>query len=287
MVKWKDSWTAYLMILPAVIYVTYLAFYPAIEAVYGSFQTIRGTYTVYNYQFVFGTFGRIEFPALHLSIPTPIYNTFVITLTALVLQFSLALIIASLLSKPFKGRAAFSALFLIPFGVATVVTGLIFHNMFSTYGGYANSFLRAIGLRPINWTGSYWTSTIVLILADAWKNTPIVTLILLAGMTSISPDIYSQSMVDGAGVFQRFFRITLPNLKGFIVIALMIRGISEFNIFAMALLVYPYQLLTTMTYALYDTVNAHPSYAAGSILLAFVLIFAVIIMTYRGRYRGV
>lgn len=287
MVRWRDSWTAYLMILPAVIYVLYLAFYPAVEAVYGSFQTIRGTYTIYNYQFVVGTFGAINIPVLHFSIPAPVYNTFVVAASGLLLQFSLALIIASLLSKPFKGRAAFSALFLIPFGVATVVTGLIFHNIFSTYGGYANSFLRTVGLKPINWTGSYWTSLIVLILADAWKNTPIVTLILLAGMTSISPDIYSQAMVDGAGVFQRFFRITLPNLRGFIVIALLIRGISELNIFAMALLVYPYQLLATMTYALYDTVNAHPSYAAGSILLAFVLVFAVVIMIYRGKYRSV
>jgi ABC-type sugar transport system permease subunit len=111
-----------------------------------------------------------------------------------------------------------------------------------------------------------------------------VTLILLAGMTTISPDLYSQAMVDGANVIQRFFRITLPNMAGFIAIALMIRGISEFNIFAMALLLFPYQLLTTMTYSLYDTVNAHPAYAGATILLGFVLIFATLIMFYRTRY---
>lgn len=271
--KWKDSWTAYLLILPAVIYVLYLAFYPALESVYGSFTNLHGQYTLFNYNFVVSNFGI-----------SPIYNTFVVTASALLLQFIFALIIATLLSKPFKGKGAFSALFLIPFGVATIVAGVIFHNMFSTYGGYVNSFLRLIGVSPVNWTGSYYTSTFVLIIADSWKSTPIVTLILLAGMTSISPDLYSQAMVDGAGVFQRFFRITLPNLKGFIAIALMIRGISEFNIFAMALLLYPYQLLTTMTYSLYDTINAHPAYAGGTILLAFVLIFATLIMIYRGRY---
>ena len=264
------------MILPAVIYVLYLAFYPAVYAVYESFYTLHGGLTLYNYDFINSIFGK-----------SPIYNTFVVTASALALQFTFALVLASLLSKPFKGRAAFSALFLIPFGVATIVTGVIFHNIFSTYGGYANSFLRVLGVHPINWTGSYITSLFVLILADSWKNTPIVTLILLAGMTSISPNLYNQAMVDGAGTFQRFFRITLPNLKGFIAIALMIRGISEFNIFAMALLLYPYQLLTTMTYALYDTVNAHPAYAGGTILLAFVLIFAAIIMTYRGKYGRV
>lgn len=281
MVKWRDSWTAYLMILPAVIYVIYLAFYPAIEAVYGSFRVESGAFTLYNYHFVNTTFNLTKFFKVGVS---PITNTFIVTASALILQFIFAFIIATLLSKPFKGRAAFSAIFLIPFGVATIVTGVVFHSMFARYGGYVNSFLVLIGLHPVDWAGSYIASLFVLILADSWKNTPIVALILLAGMTSISPDLYSQSMVDGAGVFQRFIRVTLPNLKGFIAIALMIRGISEFNIFAMALLLYPYQLLTTMTYSLYDTVNAHPAYAGATILLAFVLVFAAIIMIYRGKY---
>jgi ABC-type sugar transport system permease subunit len=281
MAKWKDSWTSYLLILPAVTYVVYLAFYPAVEAVYGSFKVRNGVFTLYNYQFVNSVFHLTN---VVNSGASPIINTFIVTASALLLQFIFAFTIATLLSKPFKGRAAFSAIFLIPFGVATIVTGVVFHAMFARYGGFANSFLVLIGLHPVDWESSYLVSLIVLIVADSWKNTPIVTLILLAGMTSISPDLYSQAMVDGAGTFQRFLRVTLPNLKGFIAIALMIRGISEFNIFAMALLLYPYQLLTTMTYSLYDTVNAHPAYAGATILLAFVLIFATIIMVYRGKY---
>ncbi len=269
------------MILPAIIYVFYLAFYPAMEAVYGGFHVRQGGFTLYNYQFVNSVYKLSQTLKLGAS---PITNTFIVTASALLLQFVFALGIATLLSKPFKGRAAFSAIFLIPFGVATIVTGVVFSNMFSRFGGYTNSFLVLLGVHPIDWAGSYLSSTIVLILADSWKNTPIVALILLAGMTSISPDLYSQAMVDGAGVFQRFLRVTLPNLKGFIAIALMIRGISEFNIFAMALLLYPYQLLTTMTYSLVDIVNPHPAYAGATILLAFVLVFATLIMIYRGRY---
>ena len=273
MTKWRDSWTAYILILPAALYVLILAFIPAIEAVYYSFTNIKGGYTLFNYSFVLSVFGT-----------RPIVNTFIVTVTALILQFVFAFALASLLAKPFKGRGAFSAIILIPFGVATIVTAVIFHNIFSTYGGYANSFLNIFGVKPLDWTGSFDTSLFALILADSWKNTPIVTLILLAGMTTISPDLYSQAMVDGANVIQRFFRITLPNMAGFIAIALMIRGISEFNIFAMALLLFPYQLLTTMTYSLYDTVNAHPAYAGATILLGFVLIFATLIMFYTARY---
>ena len=264
------------MIFPAVLYVVVLAFYPAVNAVYGSFFTRLGKFGLYNYNFVLESYGT-----------EPILNTFIVTGSALLLQFTVAFIIATLLSKPFRGRSLFSAIFLIPFGVATIVTAVIFYHMFGIEGGYVNSFLRLLGISSVNWTGSFPSSLFVLILADSWKNTPIVTLILLAGMTTISPDLYSQAMVDGAGIFQRFFRITLPNMAGYIAIALMIRGISEFNIFAMALLIFPYQLLTTMTYDLYDTINVHPSEAGAAILLGFVMIFASLVMFYRAKYGRV
>ncbi len=273
MPKWRDEWTAYILMLPAIIYVIVLAFVPAISAVYGSFETARGQLTTYNYNFVISTFGI-----------SPITNTFIVTASALTLQFTIAFLAASLLSKPFRGRGIYSAIFLIPFGVATIVTGVIFHDIFSTFGGYANTLLRSFGIHPIDWTGSYWTSLLIMILADSWKNTPIVTLVLLSGMVTIPTDLYSQAMVDGAGPISRFFYITLPNMVSFIAIALMIRGISEFNIFALALLLFPHSLLTTMTYALWDTVNAFPADAGATILLGFVLIFAAMVMFMRSRY---
>jgi len=269
----NDRMIAYLLILPAILYVFVFAFLPSVQTIFGSFFLASGKFSLYNYQFVTSSFGY-----------SPIVNTFEVTVIALTVQFIAAFLIASLLSKPFRGRAVFSAIFLIPFGVATIVTAVIFHNMFSTFGGYMNSFLVSIGLKPINWTGGFWPPLIALILADSWKNTPIVTLVLLSGMVSIPSDLYSQAMVDGAGAFRRFFYITLPNLAGFIAIALMIRGISEFNIFAMALLIFNRQLLTTMTFSLYDTINPHPAYAGAAILLGIVLIFATLIMLYRSRY---
>lgn len=272
--KWRsDEWIAFLLILPALLYVIILAFVPAVASVIGSFSTLRTSYTLYNYDFVYTAFGY-----------GPIVNTFIVTASALSLQFFIGFVVASLLSKQFRGRTIFSAIFLLPFGVATIVTAVIFHDIFPSYGGYANAMLLALGGHAINWTGSFWSALLITVLADSWKNAPIVSLILLAGMTTIPPDLYSQAMVDGAGTFQRFFRITLPNLAPFIAIALMIRGISEFNIFAIAQAgLFPFPLLTTMTYSLFDVVNPHPSYAGATILLSFVLIFALLIMLYRSK----
>lgn len=261
------------LILPAIAYIVTLSFYPSILAVYESFQTPRSSFTLLNYH-------EIAF----FNLGSAIFNTVVVTGLALLFQFILGFIIATILTKEFVGRKTFSVLFLIPFGVATVVAGFVFFNVFTYSGGYANSFLRLIGLPAISWENSYLTSLFGLVFSDSWKNTPIVALILFAGMSSISPDVYHASTIDGAGPAARFFRITLPNLSSYIAIALIIRGVSEFNIFAMALLLFPYKLLTTFTYAFYTGTNSdYLAYAAATILLAFILVFTGIVMLLRNR----
>ncbi len=261
------------MILPAIVYIVALSFYPSIVAVIESFKTPRSSFTLFNYQ-------EISIFNLHSAI----VNTVVVTGLALLFQFVLGFIIATILTKEFAGRKVFSVLFLIPFGVATVVAGFVFFNVFTYSGGYANSFLNIFGIAPISWENSYATSVLGLVISDSWKNTPIVALILFAGMSSISPDVYHASTIDGAGPFSRFFRITLPNLSSYIAIALIIRGVSEFNIFAMALLLFPYKLLTTLTYAFYSgTTSDYLAYASATILLSFILVFTGIVMLMRNR----
>jgi ABC-type sugar transport system permease subunit len=113
-------------------------------------------------------------------------------------------------------------------------------------------------------------------------------LLMLAGYASIPRELYEAASVDGAGVVRRFFEITLPNLKKYIAIALIIRGISEFNIFALPLILIGYSppLLTTLTYEFYSTtVTKYYSYAAATILLAFIIVFIVIVLKLGGGGR--
>lgn len=272
-----ETWKNVAFIIPALAYVAVLSFYPSGYAVYGGFRTrLSNGFTLINYQTI---------AELHLA--RSIYNTAIVTAAALAFQFLLGFIIATILTKEFRGKKTFSILFLIPFGVATVVAGFVYAYIFGeTYsaGGYFNSILHTFGLGPVNFVSNYWNSVFAIVIADSWKNTPIVALILLAGMNSISPDIYHQAVIDGAGPASRFFRITLPNLAAYIAIALIIRGVSEFNIFAMALLIFHENLLTTITYSLY-TPGAPNSeaFAAATVLLAFILVFTGIILFNRSR----
>jgi trehalose transport system permease protein len=271
--RWKESYTSLLFVLPAIIYIAYFSVIPTLTAVYESFQTPMRSWVLTNYQ-------GLEF----FGLGNAIINTVVVSLGALAFQFLLAFIVAGILTKQFRGKKVFTTIFIVPWGVATVVAAFSFANIFTTSGGYMNSFLQLLGMQPVNWYSSYALKVVVLIVSDAWKNTPIVALILLAGMTGISEQIYQAAAVDGAGPARRFLFVTLPNLRNFIIIALIIRGISEFNIFALPLILVGYNpvLLTTLTYQFYSTTSsAFYSYAASTVLLAFVLAFALIAVRFR------
>ena len=274
--RWKESYTSFIFVVPAVVYVAVFSVVPTIQAVYGSFESRLGALTLANYQ------GLIFF-----GLQGAVVNTLVISFGALALQFVLAFIFASIMKTQFRGNRVFTVLTIIPWGVATVVAAFAFANIFNPFsplGGYSNSLLSFLGIPAVNWYSSYPLKVLVLVISDSWKNTPIVALILLAGMTGISPELYQAASVDGAGRVNRFLRITLPNLRNFIIIALVIRGISEFNIFALPLILVGTNpaLLTTMTYNLYSTSSGlGESYASSTILLTFILIFALIALRLR------
>ncbi len=274
--RWKESYSPILLVSPAIVYILYFSIYPTLTAIYESFQTPLSSNTLSNYQ------GLIFF---HLT--NAIANTLIVSFGALAFQFFLAFIIAGLLAREFRGKRAFLTIVILPWGVATIVAAFVFSNIFPVsppFGGYMNSFLALFGLPPVNWYSGYNSKVLVLILSDSWKNTPIVALILASGMTGISQEIYNAAALDGAGPIRRFLYVTLPNLRNFILIALVIRGISEFNIFAIPLVLVEYNppLLTTLAYEFYSSTSSiYYSYAASTVLLAIVLVFALVALKLR------
>lgn len=260
--------------LPAIIYVGVFAFYPSFDAIYLSFLNNAGQFTLNNYKELF-----------YFNIYGTILNTIIVTVGALFIQLFLGLGIASLLTREFKGKKAFSTLTIIPMGVATIVAAITFSFIFQTTGGYFNSFLHLLHLPTINWYANTYISLLVVMISDSWKNTPIVTLILLSGMMSIPKDLYYAASLDGAGPIRRFIHVTLPNLKKFIAIALIIRGVSEFNIFALPLVLIGYHpaLLTTLAYDLYSTTTIYLSSAAAVILLAFISVLIILNIKLGGK----
>jgi trehalose transport system permease protein len=272
-----DQLVPLLFVLPALIYVGALTFYPAFDAVYLSFQTPILHNTLVNYNAL-----------TYYQIQQVVINTGVFTAGALAIQFGLGLGMSLVLVQTFRGKSVVSTVLLLPIGFATTVAAVSFSFIFPPSGyGFADSLLRSVDLPST----TYWYSTnaeglVTVMIADSWKNTPLVMLILLAGLGTIPKSLYEAAAVDGAGPIRRFYHVTLPNLRGFIAIALIIRGIQEFNVFAIFLFLFPKLLvLSTLTYDLYagPGLPAGESLAVASILLGFVAVFIVIVLFAGGR----
>jgi len=136
-------------------------------------------------------------------------------------------------ARPLPGRALVRACVLIPWAVPAAVSGRIWELIYDYHLGLANHLLAYLRLiqEPVNWLGTAPGAFLALVAADAWKTTPFVALILLAGLAAIPRDLLRQAEVDRASPFQRFFRITLPLLRPVLVVALLFRTIDCLRVF--------------------------------------------------------
>ncbi|MCL4344841.1 MAG: ABC transporter permease subunit [Candidatus Thermoplasmatota archaeon] len=271
--QFKKEIIYFLFAVPALVYVIGLSIVPAITVVYDSFIGKNG-FTLQNYAVL-----------PHYSLYSAIENTLIVSLGALLIQITIALAIAMILVKPIKGKKVFSSIIIIPLGISTIVSAYVFSIIFQAVGGYANSALVGLGLHPVNWFSSGISSLGVVMFSDFWKNTPLVALILFGGLSSISPSLYEAAAVDGAGAIRRFIHITLPNLAPIISIALLVRGVSEFNIFALPLVIIGYHptILNTLIYENYLSITTRNiSYAAATVLLAIIMIYSIIVVKLGG-----
>lgn len=159
--------------------------------------------------------------------------TLLFTLFSVPLEIVLGLVFALLLNEPVRLRGFLRACVLIPWALPAVISGRVFELIYNYNYGLANFLLRKTGFVdvPINWLGSPPGAFFALIAADAWKTTPFVAIILLAGLSGISEELYRQARVDGANIFQRFFRITAPLLRPVLMVALLFRTIDALRIF--------------------------------------------------------
>jgi len=159
--------------------------------------------------------------------------TFLFVVVSVPLEVTLGLLMALVLNESFPLRGLARASLLIPWAVPMAISGRIFELTFNYSFGAANFLLRLFNLSagPINWLGSDLGAFAALVITDAWKTTPFVTVILLAGLSSIPRELYEQAKVDRATVLQRFFRVTLPILKPVLIIAFLFRTIQALQIF--------------------------------------------------------
>jgi multiple sugar transport system permease protein len=149
--------------------------------------------------------------------------TVIYTLVSLVFQIVLGVAIALLFERKFKGKNMVKTLFLLPMVATPVVIALVWVMIFQPTFGIANHALRSIGLKPLVWLSSPDQVLPSLIIIEVWQWTPMVALIVMAGLTTIPADLYEAAYVDGAAAWRRIRHISLPLLFPTIMVAVMFR----------------------------------------------------------------
>nr|WP_168628171.1 MULTISPECIES: sugar ABC transporter permease [unclassified Cryobacterium] len=158
-------------------------------------------------------------------------RTVFFTVGALSIEMVLGMAIALLLWRPFRGEKWVRVAILLPLVATPVAVGMMWRLIFEPNIGFANQLLKWMGLPAQPWLSGQDTALPTLMFVDIWQWTPMVVLILLAGLTSLSDEPEEAAHVDGANAWQRFWYITFPLVMPTFITAILLRGIDAIKTF--------------------------------------------------------
>ena len=228
----SSRWTslrAWLLMLPLLAVMVAVVGWPLADTVRLSFTDAR----------LIGTQGQfVGFENYQRSIAgLPFRDALVITaifaLVSVGIELVLGILAALLLDQEFRGRTVLRALMILPWALPTIVNATLWRLIYNPEYGALNALLTQLGILSSyrSWLGEPSSAMVSLIVADAWKNFPLVALIGLAALQAVPKDIRAAAVVDGAGAFARFRFVLWPYLAGPLMVALVLRTIEAFKVF--------------------------------------------------------
>jgi multiple sugar transport system permease protein len=158
---------------------------------------------------------------------TDVFNTLVITVCSVTLELVLGMLIAQAMYRAIFARTAIRASVLVPYGAVTVVAAFAWRLAFDPATGFVNDLFGIEEPLLTTRSGSFF----VIIMAEVWKTTPFIALLLLGGLALVPDDLYKAAKVDGATAWQRFWKITLPLIRPALMVALLFRTLDAFRIY--------------------------------------------------------
>ena len=271
----REPW---LFLLPVLVVLLLLFGYPLINSIVMAFQNYKLTAPNDIYFNGFENFKKLFGDPDGLMI---LKNSIIYVVISVAGQFLLGLTLALALKKQFKGRGLYQSIVFLPWDFSGFVVGLIFRWSFNGEYGVVNNLLMKLGIidNNIAWLGTPGYSLAVVIIAMIWMGIPFFAIMILAALQSIPADVYEAADVDGAGKFDCFRYITIPQLKATVTMTVLTRLVDLLRIFELpkVLLGGTTPFLATMSYEEYSYGNNAYSAVASTVLLALIL---VIVMAY-------
>lgn len=276
----REQLTAWILVAPALLVLLLVFGYPIARAFWLSLYTQNlGT----QLKLVFSgldNYGRMVGDGRFWQ---TFWNTTVFTSASVFFELVLGMGIALVLNQSFRGRGVVRTIALIPWALPTALMGLAWAWIFNDQYGVVNDILQRLGLinTGIGWLGEPTLAMVAVVCADVWKTTPFISILLLAGLQSISSDLYEAHAIDGANPWQSFRQITLPLLMPQILIALLFRFAQAFGIFDLIAVMTgggPAGATETVSIYIYSTVMRYLDfgYGAALVVVTFLLLVAAV-----------
>ena len=213
----------FMLIAPAVIVMIAVTAYPVVYAIYLSLERYNLALPQAKKFIGFANYGAV------LSSPYwwhALYVTVIITVFSVAITLVLGFLLAFVLHRTIFGRGLVRTTSLIPYGIVTVAAAYSWQYAWTPGQGYLSSIFN--NSAPLT---NQFQAIVVIIIAEIWKTTPFMALLLLAGLSLVPEDLQKAAQVDGATAWQRFTKITLPLMKPAILVALLFRTLDSFRIF--------------------------------------------------------
>lgn len=263
----------YVLVLPVTLFLCVFFFYPFILVAQQAFGTGEG-WSLDNFRTVVN----------YWKFPLSLTNTLLLAAAVVPVQLALALLMATMVSKMKKGRDLVLYVWTIPLGISDLAAGIIWLAIFEQ-SGFLNSMLSGLGVvdRPVNFLSYQHPGVIFLAiaLAEIWRATAIMLVILVAGIGLIPKEYYEAAEVFGASRWKQFTRITLPLLRPSLQTALVLRVILAFEVFAVVVALggtlFPVLMGETYAYQ-FDLLNSGAAAAMALIILGISIGFTLIIL---------
>jgi multiple sugar transport system permease protein len=282
---------AFYLIAPTIALLALVVGYPIVKAIYQSLLTDPGLNKVTgifdqggawngitNYKHwlleqcpTTGGIGHCPTGTLGSQFYGSLLVTVGFTVVTVAFETAIGMGFALMMNRAFRGRAIVRAAILIPWAIPTAVTTKLWVVVFDPQG-----ILNKVLGTHIAWTSSMWPARSAVVIADVWKTTPFIALLILAGLQGISADVYEASRIDGTNPWQRFWRITLPLVKPALAVAVIFRTLDVLRIFDL-----PYILTggangtSTLSILVVHQLNSGINSASALSTITFIFIFAI------------
>lgn len=300
----EKHWYAWAMVIPTVVVLGVLVFFPLVQGVWQSFTDLNESNQ--RAEICTKVLGGAEecrpnpdaakFVGLdnYVDVLTgeqghfwlQFQNTVVWTVACVVFHFGLGLGLAVMLNRRFRGRGFYRVALIVPWAVPAFVAAFSWRWIFDQQFGIANSVLEALGMDPVAWFDHRWTSLFTAIVANIWLGVPFMMVALLGGLQSIPQDLYEAAEMDGASPWQRFTNVTLPGLRPVSATVILLGTIWTFNMFPIIFFVTRGQpageteILVTGAYrAAFEGIRDYSLAATYGVLILSILI------VYAGVYK--